>query len=52
MLARHLGVSDSQLTEWLTGKSVPPVDIILKAVDPLIRQPGPKPPSQHADKPG
>ena len=35
-LAKHLGVSDAILTSWLEGKSIPPVDVILKAVDVLI----------------
>lgn len=35
-LARHLAVSDAALAEWLSGKRVPPVEIIMKAIAPLI----------------
>jgi len=32
-LAKHLGVSDEDLVHWLEGKSLPPVSVILKAID-------------------
>lgn len=35
-LARHLGISEGTLAQWLSGKRVPPVEFILKAVVPLI----------------
>jgi DNA-binding transcriptional regulator YiaG len=31
-LAKYLGVSDGTLAEWLSGKTVPPAEAILKAV--------------------
>ena len=34
-LAKHLGVSDRDLTHWLEGKSLPPVEVVLRAVDLL-----------------
>jgi hypothetical protein len=34
-LAARLGVSDSQLTDWLGGRSTPPLRVILRAVDVL-----------------
>jgi hypothetical protein len=43
-LAKHLGVPDEVLTRWLTGKSVPPMDIILRAIDVL--EPGFRPPEE------
>lgn len=38
-LARYLKVSEDQLREWLTGKSFPPVAIVMKAIDPVIGDP-------------
>ena len=35
-LARHLEVSQDTLADWLNGLGVPPVDLILRAVTPLI----------------
>ena len=35
-LARHLGVGEATISEWIAGKSIPPTDVILKVVDPLI----------------
>lgn len=35
-LAKHLGVSEVTLGEWLNGKLVPPVEIVMKAVGPLL----------------
>lgn len=36
LLAQHLGVSPSVLTEWINGKEVPPAELIHKAAD-LVR---------------
>lgn len=38
-LARYLDVGDATLADWVAGKSVPPVEIILRAVDVLIGEP-------------
>ena len=35
-LARHLGISEGTLAEWLSGQHVPPVEAIMKAIAPLI----------------
>ena len=35
-LARYLGVVDATLADWLIGKSVPPAEAILKAVQVLL----------------
>jgi hypothetical protein len=35
-LAKHLEVSEGTLAEWLNGRNVPPVDVIMSAVRPLI----------------
>jgi len=35
-LAKHLAVSELTLTAWLTGKQVPPVEVIMQAISPLI----------------
>jgi len=35
-LARHLEVAEATLAEWLSGKSVPPIDLVIKAVHPFI----------------
>jgi hypothetical protein len=35
-LANHLQVSEGMLAEWLSGKNVPPVEVIMKAVGPLL----------------
>jgi transcriptional regulator with XRE-family HTH domain len=35
-LAKHLGISESTLAEWLSGGQVPPVEAIMKAIAPLI----------------
>ena len=42
-LARHLEVSEGTLAEWLSGRHVPPVEIIMKAVTPLLSEPAPFP---------
>jgi hypothetical protein len=34
-LAAKLGVSDSQLTDWLGGRATPPLRVILRAIDVL-----------------
>jgi transcriptional regulator with XRE-family HTH domain len=34
-LAEYLGVADATLAEWLLGKSIPPVEVVLKAVQLL-----------------
>ncbi|MEA3192475.1 MAG: hypothetical protein QOD26_808 [Betaproteobacteria bacterium] len=39
-LSRYLGVGDATLAEWIAGRSVPPVETILKAVDLLVDDPG------------
>ena len=36
-LARHLKVSDSELTAWMDGTQLPPADLVLRAVNPLLR---------------
>ena len=38
-LAKVLEISEGTLAEWLNGKSVPPIDLIMKAVSPLIDDP-------------
>lgn len=38
-LSRYLGVGDATLADWIAGKSVPPVETVLKAVDVLIDGP-------------
>ncbi len=56
LLARYLGASQEQIRDWVTGESVPPVAIVLKAVDPLLGDPeaiwadGPPPGSAEARK--
>ena len=35
-LARHLGVGEDTLADWLSGERVPPVDVIMKAIAPLV----------------
>jgi hypothetical protein len=47
-LATHLGISEATLGEYVTGKLVPPADVILKAVGPLLDGP----PSHLWDEPG
>jgi hypothetical protein len=42
-LARHLEISEGTLAEWLNGTSVPPVELIMKAVTPLIGELEPVP---------
>lgn len=45
-LAEYLGVSDAILADWLTGKSIPPVEAVLRAVqllEPEIRVNGSDP---------
>jgi hypothetical protein len=39
-LAKHLEVPESTLADWLNGSRVPSVDLILRAVSPLISEPG------------
>ena len=51
-LARHLAVSDAALADWLSGKQVPPVEIIMKAVAPLIGSGSATRPSQEAPDTG
>ena len=38
-LAEHLGVSESQLMQWLTGNGRPPTPIYLRALDLVARGP-------------
>lgn len=38
-LAKHLGVGEGLVADWMAGKAVPPADVIVKAVDPLIGAP-------------
>ena len=35
-LAKHLNVSEAQLAAWLAGESLPPPDVILKALDTVV----------------
>jgi DNA-binding transcriptional regulator YdaS (Cro superfamily) len=35
-LAKHLGVTEKQLAEWVAGRASPPPEMLLKAVDPII----------------
>ena len=35
-LAEHLEVPQETLCDWIAGKSVPPVDAVLKAFSPLV----------------
>lgn len=35
-LAKNLGVEYQVLTGWIAGQSIPPAEIILKAVAPLV----------------
>lgn len=46
-LAEYLGVSDSVLTEWIAGKSMPPVAAILKCVDLIAGDDDSAPPPLH-----
>lgn len=50
-LAKHLDVSEGTLAEWLSGRLVPPVEIIMKAVSPLLAEPGPQPPGANPLRP-
>jgi len=38
-LAEHLGVTESQLVQWLTGNGRPPTPIYLRALDLVARGP-------------
>jgi len=38
-LALHLGVSESRLREWLAGRSEPPIDVYLRALDVVAKGP-------------
>ena len=38
-LAAHLGVSEAQLVQWLTGNGRPPTPIYLRALDLVARGP-------------
>lgn len=38
-LSRYLGVGDATLADWMVGRSVPPVEIVLKAAGVLIDEP-------------
>lgn len=40
-LAKHLGVGDATIGDWLTGRHIPTAEIILKAVSVLIDEPDP-----------
>lgn len=35
-LAKYLGVTPGRLADWMSGSKVPPVDVILRAVDLVI----------------
>ena len=35
-LAKHLDVTEQQVAEWVAGRSSPPPQILVKAVDPVI----------------
>ena len=36
-LAKHLGVEPDAVIDWVGGKSVPPVEIVKKAVEPFLK---------------
>jgi hypothetical protein len=38
-LSKLLGVGEATLADWIAGRYVPPAEIILKAVSPLIDEP-------------
>jgi hypothetical protein len=38
-LAKHLGLSEGTVGEFITGKLVPPAEVIMKAVEPLLEAP-------------
>jgi hypothetical protein len=38
-LAKHLGISDGAVGDFLAGKLVPPAEVMLKAVEPLLDEP-------------
>ena len=40
-LAKHLGVGDATIGDWLAGRQIPRAEVILKAVSVLIDEPAP-----------
>jgi hypothetical protein len=38
-LAEHLGVSEGELADWLTGERRPPTDVYMRALDLVARGP-------------
>ena len=38
-LAKHLGLGEGTVGEFIQGKLVPPAEVILKAIEPLIDSP-------------
>jgi hypothetical protein len=38
-LAEHLGVSELELADWLTGERRPPTDVYVRALDLVARGP-------------
>ena len=36
-LAKHLGVTQDQVIDWIGGKEVPSVEIVRKAIEPFIK---------------
>ena len=39
-LAKHLGMSEGTVGDFIAGKMVPPAEVMLKAVEPLLDEPG------------
>lgn len=37
-LSKHLGVEREQILVWLGGNSVPPIEIVRKAIEPFIKE--------------
>jgi hypothetical protein len=51
-LAKHLGLGEGTVGEFIQGKLVPPAEVILKAIEPLIDSPASEwrdPPAQRPD---
>lgn len=38
-LAEHLGVSEAELIDWLTGERKPPISVYVRALDVVARGP-------------
>jgi hypothetical protein len=38
-LSKYLGIGDATLADWTAGRSVPPAEVILKAVSLLVDEP-------------